>query len=332
MMVSATSSEHNIKANRQVALITLAVLCATVFSILQMISTRFGMGRPMSFVPQANMVPIHKLVMASRFFYFICNWSVKHSLLLFYTKLTIDRWPRRSIYFMHAIAFAFGCTCIGATLFQCIPIQAMWNTNVLGRCIDLNAFNYFNSCFMLATDLVLYAMPLIFTWNLKLRRPQKIGVNVLFALGIFVLAASGARVYCVHAQAMDPDLTYNFAATMICAVIENHLAIIVACAPNMKVALLLVFPKLASKLEKLISRKSQRDKDNGSSGIAIGLEAAFPLEESSKEAIRPITTRAYTDESKRSRESRESRESRMGKRWRAPSSWDVSAVERIPHA
>ena len=287
-----------------------------------MVSTRFGLGLSIADVPQRNMMTILKLVVASRLFYFVCNWSVKHSLLIFYTELTIDRWPRRSIYFMHGIAFAFGCTCIGATIFQCTPIRAVWDTNVKGKCIDLNAFNYFNACFMLANDLVLYAMPLVFTRRLQLRRPQRIGVNCLFALGGLVLAASSVRVYTVRAQATNPDFTYKFAAIMICAVIENHLAIIVACAPSIKVIMLLAFPSLASKFESLLSRETHEG--NGSSGITIDLEAAFPVKEDSTGFTRPLAPRALTGESKTSKESR------MGKWWRAPSSWDVNATGRIP--
>lgn len=224
---------------------------------------------------------------------------------------------------MHAIAFAFGCTCIGATIFQCMPVNAMWDISLNGHCIDMNAFNYFNSGFMLATDLVLYAMPTIFTWNLHLRRPQKVGVNVLFALGLLVLAASAARIYSVHAQAENPDFTYIFAATMICAVIENHLAIIVACAPSIKVILLLKFPTLADKFEKLVSKPSQEESSFRSRRITFDLENRLGAKEESKEAIRPVASRAATEES------RWSRESRMGKWWRAPSNWDVNAVGSV---
>jgi hypothetical protein len=197
--------------------------------------------------------------MASQFFYFICNWSVKHSLLFFYTELTIDRWLQRSIYTMHAIAFGFGYTGVCATILQYLPVRKMWDEQAKGSCIDMNAFNYFNSLFMLATNLILYAMPLLFTWNLHLRRSQRIAVNFLFAFGGLVLAASGARVSSVYKQARKPDFTYRFAATMICAVIENHLAIIGACAPSIIVVMLLTFPSLQSRFEKMVSGDSKTD-------------------------------------------------------------------------
>ena len=41
---------------------------------------------------------------------------------------------------------------------------------------------------------------------------------------------------------------------MIWAVIENHLAVVVACAPSIKVIILLIFPRIASSLPKILSR------------------------------------------------------------------------------
>lgn len=211
--------------------------------------------------------------MASCVFYFSCNWVIKHSLLLFYADLTIDVWPRRSTYMMHAVSFSFGLTCIVTTIFQCWPIPAMWDSRIPGRCIDIMAFNLFNACFMIAIDVVLYAMPLVFTWNLRLQRPQRIGLNILFALGGLVLAASGARVQAVHSQIIKPDFTYKFAIIMIWGVIENHLAIVVACAPSIKVITLLAFPSLATKFERLFSRNSQENEGYMSSAITFKVEA-----------------------------------------------------------
>jgi hypothetical protein len=219
--------------------------------------------------------------MASRIFYFTCNWAVKHSLLLFYATITTDKWPRRSIYSMHIIAFAFGTTCILLTIFQCAPISKMWNgpddATIPGHCINMDSFNYFNSCFMLATDVILYTMPLVFTRHLTISRAQRIAISLLFALGGLVLAASGARVYFVHTQATRLDLTGSFATTMLCAVIENHVAIIVACAPAIKAILLHTFPSLAVKFENFVNKPSPSASvfmSSDISTIVVGIEAA----------------------------------------------------------
>lgn len=159
-------------------------------------------------------------------------------------------------------------------------------------------------------------------------RPQRIAVTLLFMLGGLVLAASAARVYFVHQQAKHPDFTYREAMTMICAVVENHLAIIVACAPSIKVILLLAFPGLASKFEKLVSRDPASGAAEFAESDAMGTVPMAELERSwwgrngSKlcvDSVRPESMRTMTDESWKSR-----KESR--KWWRAPSSWEVNRL------
>jgi hypothetical protein len=262
-----------------------------------------------------------KLALASRVFYFVCNWAVKHSLLLFYATLTIDHYPRLSINFMHFIAFAFGMTCILVTICQCRPMNKMWtgpdDNGMPGSCVDMNNFNYFNSCFMLATDIVLYAMPLAFTWRLHVSRPQRIAVNFLFALGGLVLAASGTRIYFVHTQATEPDFTYRFAMTMLCAVIENHLAIIVACAPSIKVIVLHCYPSLETKFEKLVSKATPENSDFSIGTIAIDLELEPGNHGKNIFGDRPLSMRTTTNSSGKSK-------SNPRKWWKPPSSWEVN--------
>jgi hypothetical protein len=109
----------------------IATLFAVITSTLLILSTPYGVGLPISTVPPENMIPILKvllspsllkppqLVMASTIFYFACNWSIKHPLLLFYQNLTIDPFPRLAIYILHAISVAFGPTCTLTNIFQC---------------------------------------------------------------------------------------------------------------------------------------------------------------------------------------------------------------------
>lgn len=259
---------------------------------------------------------IHKLGLASRIFYFLCNWAVKHSLLLFYATLTIDYYPRMSIYIMHFVAFAFGITCILFTLISCLPLKQIWvhpnGSYYSQRCINPVDFNYFNSCFMLANDIVLYAMPLVFTWKLHVSRPQRIAVNLLFALGGLVLAASGTRIYFVDQQARTPDFTYRFAMTMMCAVIENHLAIIVACAPSIKVILLHIFPSLELQFEKLVSKGSRSGEGSEFSFGTIAMNEVLGN-------ARPPSLRTTTGESGKSKGIANAR-----KWWQPPSSWEVN--------
>ncbi|KAF2467071.1 uncharacterized protein BDR25DRAFT_292866 [Lindgomyces ingoldianus] len=235
-------------------LVTVAAICALVFSICQMVGTTFGLGKHQEDVPVDEMPRLIKLIIASNVFYFTCNWVVKHALLLFYADIVREKKYRGSIYFMHFVAFGFGLSSILVNLFQCTPFRKAYHSNISGHCVNLNIFFYCNASIMLATDLVLYAMPVVFTWNLQLRRPQRIGLNCLFALGGLVLAASAARMEAVYKFATEPDFPWWFANAMIWSVLENHLAIVVACAPSIKVIALLVFPRLKSSYRKVVSK------------------------------------------------------------------------------
>lgn len=263
-----------------------------------------------------------KLVMSSCTLYFLCNWAIKHSLLLFYYGLTIDRWPRFSIYFMHGVAISFGLTCVTVNIFQCWPVPRMWDTTIPGHCINVMAFHLWNSSYMIATDVVLYVMPLVFTWNMQLQRTQRICLNVLFTLGWLVLAASGARVHAVWMQFHYPDFTYRYAVIMTWGVVENHVAILVACAPSIKALLVRAFPNLSTAFSKLVSGDESGDPAVfRASAMSLDVEAHLNRSKEHETSARPVGSRLISDES------RASRKVSIVRWWRAPSSWQVTPAE-----
>jgi len=128
---------------------------------------------------------------------------------------------------MHFVAFGFGFSSILVNIFQCTPVAKAYTSAMGGYCVNMGDFLYANSSLMMATDLVLYIMPVVFTWNLQLRRAQRFGVNFLFGLGslydfptaaaaccrwtkctdavIRVIVASALRVRACHYFATLPD-------------------------------------------------------------------------------------------------------------------------------
>jgi hypothetical protein len=81
-----------------------------------------------------------------------------------------------------------GLSSVLVDLFRCRPFNKAFYPEIQGYCFNMDAFYYYNSSMMLATDVVLYAMPVVFTRNLMLRRAQKVGLNCLFGLGgLYVL-------------------------------------------------------------------------------------------------------------------------------------------------
>ena len=73
---------------------------------------------------------------------------------------------------------------IVATIFQCWPIERMWNRKVEGQCIDLTAFWYANATAYILGDIIILCLPMPVIRSLKLPRRQRYGLMLVFALGI----------------------------------------------------------------------------------------------------------------------------------------------------
>jgi formate/nitrite transporter FocA (FNT family) len=77
-----------------------------------MVGISYGLGLHQDDVAASRMPALIKLIMASNVFYFLCNWAVKHALLLFYAEITREKKFMTSIYVMHFVAFGFGLSSI----------------------------------------------------------------------------------------------------------------------------------------------------------------------------------------------------------------------------
>ena len=64
----------------------------------------------------------------------------------------------------------------------CIPLRAMWDPRVQGKCIPGSAL-YSNGVLHIVTDFIIFALPLPVLVKLNMRRKQKIGLLAVFALG-----------------------------------------------------------------------------------------------------------------------------------------------------
>lgn len=116
-------------------------------------------------------------------FYFTCNFCVKMGLLQMYRKFTLETWGKASILFAEVTSVCFWIGSVFATAFQCVPLSAVWNPKIAGWCIDIKAFYVSNAIIMIAMDMVLYAMPIIFTWHLNFTPSKRLGLRILFGLG-----------------------------------------------------------------------------------------------------------------------------------------------------
>ncbi|KAL0933245.1 uncharacterized protein CTRU02_212208 [Colletotrichum truncatum] len=116
-------------------------------------------------------------------------------------------------------------------IFQCTPVEATWNKAIAGKCIDGFAFAVTAGSLTVLTDIIIVGLPFYVFLGLNMNKKKKIGLMVVFALGIAVTAVSVVRLYFLAVNFTDMSPDKNFSLGFCVSQIECSLAIITASAP-----------------------------------------------------------------------------------------------------
>ncbi|WQF80419.1 Putative extracellular membrane protein, CFEM [Colletotrichum destructivum] len=116
-------------------------------------------------------------------------------------------------------------------MFQCIPIQAVWDRSIHGRCLNITAISYAGAAVTIIEDLILIAMPIPELMKLQLGLKKKLAVVFLFGFGSFAIIASIIRLKYMVMFSRSYDPTYDFFEVNLWSGIEVNTAIICGSLP-----------------------------------------------------------------------------------------------------
>lgn len=71
-----------------------------------------------------------------------------------------------------------------ATIFQCVPIARAWNKYIHGFCVQPTAQWYSFATLNISAEVIMFFLPMPMIKKLQLPRQQKIGLFIIFALGL----------------------------------------------------------------------------------------------------------------------------------------------------
>ncbi|KIY00366.1 uncharacterized protein Z520_04051 [Fonsecaea multimorphosa CBS 102226] len=210
-----------------------------------------GLGASITAIEFLRRETLQKLIIATFPPYFLCNMFVKHAWLTFYYGLAQTRAQRYFIHLMQFSAVAFGLSSVLVVLLQCVPLNYAWrryheptNGHENGKCVDLLDYFYFNASFMIANDVVMYLIPMVFLWKVQTLREHRFSLYALFGICFVVILASVFRLVAVYKMDTSPNLSENYALVFIWASVENHIGICAACAGALKARLCLTYRKV----------------------------------------------------------------------------------------
>ncbi|KIH87359.1 hypothetical protein SPBR_04955 [Sporothrix brasiliensis 5110] len=209
------------------------VLLAWIFSfgvtIPQILETGYGMGAHVydMAIGDINSTDSAKAGLISILFYSLSLTFSKLSMLALYLVVFPYNWVRSVSFILFAVV-AVGQTWVLYVIFSaCTPLEAFWDPTILGATCHPQVFWLSNQYLMIATDFMIFLLPLPVVWRLKVRPGHKVLLVFVFAMGFFP----------------GPDFTYSGIATYYWTDVETNLAIVVASSINLKPFVSRLLPK-----------------------------------------------------------------------------------------
>ncbi|KAH6645398.1 hypothetical protein BKA67DRAFT_111379 [Truncatella angustata] len=184
-------------------------------------------------------------------------------------------WTCLSILSVNAAFYVVAIFIINLT---CRPVQKSWYLMTPGVCFGAETrrhFDFSSACINLALDILILFLPQRTIWTLNMPSKKKIGVSLVFTIGLGACAAALGRVITGRTLFGSQDRTYDAAAPTLCVLAEMTCTFLVFSSP----AILKVFTKTRATMQiaetlRSWSRIFSRNRSVGSntSGQNAGME------------------------------------------------------------
>lgn len=117
------------------------------------------------------------------------------AILLEWSRILVPRGTRGGFwwacYALGLIQFLFMFGAVIGLCLSCIPYEAIWDKTIVAKCYDKGIVEKTSSIVHLISDVIILVLPQKVIWGLQLSLQKRLGVSVIFSLGLlYVLLAS----------------------------------------------------------------------------------------------------------------------------------------------
>ncbi|KAI8287583.1 hypothetical protein K4K60_012340 [Colletotrichum sp. SAR11_57] len=159
--------------------------------------------------------------------YTICGSFAKVSLLIFYMRLSPQRWFKWAVWITLGVIISYSAALFFALIFACDPIAMSWDVTITeGTCIDRPAIYIATAVANIVSDVMIFSLPIPIVVKLQIPRRQKIGLFFIFAVGSLL------------------DQTWAISYASLWIIVEANLLIICAALPTLRKFFRHVAPKI----------------------------------------------------------------------------------------
>ncbi|KIA75374.1 hypothetical protein HK57_00157 [Aspergillus ustus] len=114
---------------------------------------------------------------------------------------------------------------------QCIPHRAIYDFRVQGDCFDLYKLQVGSASIHLICDVVIFLLPQRTIWTLKMSWKKRLGVSIIFGLGLLACISAAFRCAVTVAHGRSADSVYTLGPLAFWAMAEMTCGFFIICLP-----------------------------------------------------------------------------------------------------
>ncbi|CAG8972274.1 hypothetical protein HYALB_00001672 [Hymenoscyphus albidus] len=176
------------------------------------------------------------LVHIASIIYGIANVLIKSSILLQY--MTIFA-PSKNGYFFRSCQGLIALNLVVYTIlvfveiFTCIPRAKIWNVFLPGKCLNYRIGRITTGVINVLSDLIIVGLPQGIIWKLHMSFRRKLGVSLIFAIGLFACVAGILRLTFTIILSHNDDATWYTSLMALFGMTELSFGTITSCLPSL---------------------------------------------------------------------------------------------------
>ncbi|KAF1996954.1 hypothetical protein P154DRAFT_497567 [Amniculicola lignicola CBS 123094] len=207
---------------------------------------KFALGRHLVTLSPEQLSSCLKAFYATVLSYNMSLTFTKLSILLQYLRIFKVRKLRFACYALIVIVALYGLEMFITSAFPCWPVASFWDSHLKGICFPHKDIWFTNAALNIATDLMIFMLPIPVIKGLNLPTRQKAALLGVFILGFFVCIISILRLPSLHKAVVSTDFSYENIGIAVWSCIEVNVAIVCACLPALKPLISHFFPGLST--------------------------------------------------------------------------------------
>ncbi|EPE02583.1 integral membrane protein [Ophiostoma piceae UAMH 11346] len=212
--------------------IWIATTFAFIMAVMFILMAKHGLGYHLDNVSDEELDKFLLFDFVSAISYIWSFVLIKISFALFYLRVIPNKSFRKLNFLMMAILAAQGVEETFVVCFACQPIYKFWTPKAAGTCLNLLKFYYISFGIKFATDIVLFLEPIPTLTRLKLPWVKRLGLIVMFSLGLLTCVISIIRA--TYLNDTSTDVTWRLVDPIDWSTAEVASLIICACIPYVR--------------------------------------------------------------------------------------------------